>query len=103
MEGVADRRSAGHIAVDNIQIMDGLHAEDCKGVYCIVITHLVNQMCTVTLLYYPVTCWPKNILSGQEMNSQMSLLGSQFIKFLFFVLSDSPDLLLLIIFCSALC
>uniref|UniRef100_A0A671Y6Q6 Neuropilin n=1 Tax=Sparus aurata TaxID=8175 RepID=A0A671Y6Q6_SPAAU len=30
VEGVADRRSAGHIAVDNIQIMDGLGAEDCK-------------------------------------------------------------------------
>ncbi|XP_036941135.1 neuropilin-1a-like isoform X5 [Acanthopagrus latus] len=30
VEGVADRRSAGHIAVDNIQIMDGLRAEDCK-------------------------------------------------------------------------
>ncbi|XP_041804634.1 neuropilin-1a-like isoform X3 [Chelmon rostratus] len=30
VEGVADRRSAGHIAVDNIQIMDGLQAEDCK-------------------------------------------------------------------------
>ncbi|XP_076600646.1 neuropilin-1a-like isoform X1 [Chaetodon auriga] len=33
VEGVADRRSAGHIAVDNIQIMDGLQTEDCKGVY----------------------------------------------------------------------
>ncbi|XP_044074894.1 neuropilin-1a-like isoform X2 [Siniperca chuatsi] len=30
VEGVADRRSAGHIAVDNIQIIDGLDAEDCK-------------------------------------------------------------------------
>ncbi|XP_029309020.1 neuropilin-1a-like isoform X2 [Cottoperca gobio] len=30
VEGVADRRSAGHIAVDNIQIIDGLSAEDCK-------------------------------------------------------------------------
>uniref|UniRef100_A0A671Y6R3 Neuropilin n=1 Tax=Sparus aurata TaxID=8175 RepID=A0A671Y6R3_SPAAU len=36
-EGVADRRSAGHIAVDNIQIMDGLGAEDCKGEYRTVI------------------------------------------------------------------
>lgn len=33
VEGVADRHSTGHIAVDNIQIMDGLHAEDCKGMY----------------------------------------------------------------------
>ncbi|KAM9322849.1 neuropilin-1a-like [Pholidichthys leucotaenia] len=30
VEGVADRRSGGHIAVDNIQIMDGLNPEDCK-------------------------------------------------------------------------
>ncbi|XP_039999311.1 neuropilin-1a-like [Xiphias gladius] len=30
VEGVADGRSTGHIAVDNIQIMDGLNAEDCK-------------------------------------------------------------------------
>lgn len=30
VEGVADRRSLGHIAVDNIQIMDGISAEDCK-------------------------------------------------------------------------
>uniref|UniRef100_A0A3Q1CEM6 Neuropilin n=1 Tax=Amphiprion ocellaris TaxID=80972 RepID=A0A3Q1CEM6_AMPOC len=30
IEGVADRRSAGHIAVDNIQILDGLNAEDCR-------------------------------------------------------------------------
>lgn len=47
MEGVADRRSAGHIAVDNIQIMDGLGAEDCKGEYRIVIAaHLLPQVCT---------------------------------------------------------
>uniref|UniRef100_A0A7N6A5V9 Neuropilin n=1 Tax=Anabas testudineus TaxID=64144 RepID=A0A7N6A5V9_ANATE len=31
VEGVADRHSTGHIAVDNIQIIDGLSAEDCKG------------------------------------------------------------------------
>ncbi|KAF3698572.1 Neuropilin-1a [Channa argus] len=30
VEGVADWRSTGHIAVDNIQIIDGLSAEDCK-------------------------------------------------------------------------
>lgn len=30
VEAVADRHSAGHIAVDNIQIIDGLSAEDCK-------------------------------------------------------------------------
>ncbi|KAM8849232.1 neuropilin-1a-like [Spinachia spinachia] len=30
VEGVADSRSAGHIAVDNIQIIDGLSPEDCK-------------------------------------------------------------------------
>ncbi|KAM6989399.1 neuropilin-1a-like [Tautogolabrus adspersus] len=30
VEGVADRRSAGHIAVDNIQILDGLSPEECK-------------------------------------------------------------------------
>ncbi|XP_026230575.1 neuropilin-1a-like isoform X2 [Anabas testudineus] len=30
VEGVADRHSTGHIAVDNIQIIDGLSAEDCK-------------------------------------------------------------------------
>ncbi|XP_033961183.1 neuropilin-1a-like [Pseudochaenichthys georgianus] len=30
VEGVAERRSAGHIAVDNIQIIDGLSVEDCK-------------------------------------------------------------------------
>ncbi|XP_069367134.1 neuropilin-1a-like isoform X2 [Paralichthys olivaceus] len=30
VEGVAHRRSTGHIAVDNIQIMDGLNAEDCQ-------------------------------------------------------------------------
>lgn len=30
VEGVADRRSAGHVAVDNIQILDGLNAGDCK-------------------------------------------------------------------------
>ncbi len=67
MEGVVDRRSVGRIAVDNIQIMDGLNAEDCKGVYCVVITHLVCQMYT----FYTV------ILSSdvQEMNSQMSLFG----------------------------
>uniref|UniRef100_A0AAQ5YLT8 Neuropilin n=1 Tax=Amphiprion ocellaris TaxID=80972 RepID=A0AAQ5YLT8_AMPOC len=34
IEGVADRRSAGHIAVDNIQILDGLNAEDCRGECC---------------------------------------------------------------------
>uniref|UniRef100_A0A668A3X6 Neuropilin n=1 Tax=Myripristis murdjan TaxID=586833 RepID=A0A668A3X6_9TELE len=31
VEGVADRRSMGHIAVDNIQIIDVLNAEECKG------------------------------------------------------------------------
>ncbi|KAM6918528.1 neuropilin-1a-like [Xenentodon cancila] len=30
VEGVADRRSTGHIAVDNIKIMDGVNVEDCK-------------------------------------------------------------------------
>uniref|UniRef100_A0AAQ4PSH3 Neuropilin n=1 Tax=Gasterosteus aculeatus aculeatus TaxID=481459 RepID=A0AAQ4PSH3_GASAC len=30
VEGVADSRSTGHIAVDNIQIIDGLSPEDCK-------------------------------------------------------------------------
>ncbi|XP_026006368.1 neuropilin-1a-like [Astatotilapia calliptera] len=30
VEGIADRRSLGYIAVDNIQIMDGVRAEDCK-------------------------------------------------------------------------
>uniref|UniRef100_A0A3Q1G103 Neuropilin n=1 Tax=Acanthochromis polyacanthus TaxID=80966 RepID=A0A3Q1G103_9TELE len=34
IEGVADRRSGGHIAVDNIQILDGLNADDCKGQCC---------------------------------------------------------------------
>uniref|UniRef100_A0A8C5I768 Neuropilin n=1 Tax=Gouania willdenowi TaxID=441366 RepID=A0A8C5I768_GOUWI len=28
---IAYRRSSGHIAVDNIQILDGLSAEDCRG------------------------------------------------------------------------
>lgn len=46
VEGVADRRSAGHIAVDNIQIMDGLQAEDCKGVCRIVMPLLVHQIYT---------------------------------------------------------
>uniref|UniRef100_A0A8C3AQ23 Neuropilin n=1 Tax=Cyclopterus lumpus TaxID=8103 RepID=A0A8C3AQ23_CYCLU len=32
VEGVADRRSAGHIAVDNIRILDGLDAVNCNGV-----------------------------------------------------------------------
>uniref|UniRef100_A0A668AUN2 Neuropilin n=1 Tax=Myripristis murdjan TaxID=586833 RepID=A0A668AUN2_9TELE len=31
VEGVADRRSMGHIAVDNIQIIDVLNAEECKA------------------------------------------------------------------------
>uniref|UniRef100_A0AAX7V0I9 Neuropilin n=1 Tax=Astatotilapia calliptera TaxID=8154 RepID=A0AAX7V0I9_ASTCA len=31
VEGIADRRSLGYIAVDNIQIMDGVRAEDCKA------------------------------------------------------------------------
>ncbi|KAM3866381.1 neuropilin-1a-like [Diretmus argenteus] len=30
VEGVGDRRSTGHIAVDNIQILDGLDADECK-------------------------------------------------------------------------
>ncbi|KAM7379758.1 hypothetical protein PAMP_005285 [Pampus punctatissimus] len=30
VEGVADRRSTGHIAVDNIQVIDGINTEDCK-------------------------------------------------------------------------
>ncbi|MEQ2178256.1 hypothetical protein GOODEAATRI_012109 [Goodea atripinnis] len=30
VEGVADRRTPGHIAVDDIQIMDGLNIQDCK-------------------------------------------------------------------------
>uniref|UniRef100_A0A3P8X6S9 Neuropilin n=1 Tax=Cynoglossus semilaevis TaxID=244447 RepID=A0A3P8X6S9_CYNSE len=29
--GVADRRSSGHMAVDNIQILEGLGAEDCRA------------------------------------------------------------------------
>uniref|UniRef100_A0AAQ4QN55 Neuropilin n=1 Tax=Gasterosteus aculeatus aculeatus TaxID=481459 RepID=A0AAQ4QN55_GASAC len=37
VEGVADSRSTGHIAVDNIQIIDGLSPEDCKGVCCVVL------------------------------------------------------------------
>ena len=61
MEGVADRRSAGHIAVDNIQILDGLSAEDCKGVYCVI-------------MY-----WSEK-LSGQEC----VFLVSQFIKCVLF-------------------
>lgn len=31
LEGVADKRSPVHIAVDNIQIMDGLAADECTG------------------------------------------------------------------------
>uniref|UniRef100_A0A8C7XX70 Neuropilin 1 n=1 Tax=Oryzias sinensis TaxID=183150 RepID=A0A8C7XX70_9TELE len=31
VEGIADRHSTGHIAVDNIQIMDGLSSDDCRG------------------------------------------------------------------------
>uniref|UniRef100_A0A669BLF2 Neuropilin n=1 Tax=Oreochromis niloticus TaxID=8128 RepID=A0A669BLF2_ORENI len=31
VEGIADRRSLSYIAVDNIQIMDGVRAEDCKA------------------------------------------------------------------------
>lgn len=31
LEGVADKRSPAHIAVDNIQIMDGLAADECTG------------------------------------------------------------------------
>ncbi|KAM3605223.1 uncharacterized protein V6R79_022465 [Siganus canaliculatus] len=30
VEGVADKRSEGHIAVDDIQILDGVRPEDCK-------------------------------------------------------------------------
>lgn len=30
VEGIANRHSTGHIAVDSIQIMDGLNAEDCE-------------------------------------------------------------------------
>uniref|UniRef100_A0A3B3I127 Neuropilin n=2 Tax=Oryzias latipes TaxID=8090 RepID=A0A3B3I127_ORYLA len=30
VEGIADRHSTGHIAVDNIQIMDGLSSDDCR-------------------------------------------------------------------------
>ncbi|KAM7400098.1 hypothetical protein PAMA_004681 [Pampus argenteus] len=30
VEGVADRRSTGHIAVDNIQVIEGINTEDCK-------------------------------------------------------------------------
>ncbi|XP_061835052.1 neuropilin-1a-like isoform X1 [Nerophis lumbriciformis] len=30
VEGVADRRSAGHIAVDDIQLLDGLNSDFCK-------------------------------------------------------------------------
>ncbi|KAF7644679.1 hypothetical protein LDENG_00217640 [Lucifuga dentata] len=30
VEGVADRRSTAHIAVDNIQILDGLDTDECK-------------------------------------------------------------------------
>ncbi|XP_061587803.1 neuropilin-1a-like [Cololabis saira] len=30
VEAVADRRSTGHVAVDNIKIKDGLNAEDCR-------------------------------------------------------------------------
>ncbi|XP_014862995.1 PREDICTED: neuropilin-1a-like [Poecilia mexicana] len=30
VEGIADRRTTGHIAVDDIQIMDGLNIQDCK-------------------------------------------------------------------------
>nr|XP_043901503.1 neuropilin-1a-like [Solea senegalensis] len=30
VEGVADRHSTGHIAVDNIQILDGINADECK-------------------------------------------------------------------------
>lgn len=46
VEGVADSRSTGHIAVDNIQIIDGLSPEDCKGVCCVVLR------CVVTVYYY---------------------------------------------------
>ncbi|XP_070830204.1 neuropilin-1a-like isoform X2 [Chaetodon trifascialis] len=31
VDGVAGRHSTGHIAVDNIQILDGLQTEDCEG------------------------------------------------------------------------
>lgn len=33
LEGVADKRSTGHIAMDNIQIIDGLAADQCMGAY----------------------------------------------------------------------
>lgn len=45
VEGVADSRSTGHIAVDNIQIIDGLSPEDCKGVCCV-------ALCCVVMVYY---------------------------------------------------
>lgn len=67
VEGVADRRSAGHIAVDNIQIMDGLHAEDCKGVYRVVMTHLV----TLDLFLLVLCCIPS--LCSNLMEAVLSL------------------------------
>lgn len=33
LEGVADKRNPVHIAVDNIQLMDGLAADECTGGY----------------------------------------------------------------------
>lgn len=31
LEGVAEWHSAGHIALDNIQVLDRLHPLECKG------------------------------------------------------------------------
>lgn len=33
LEGVADKRGPVHIAVDNVQIVDGLAADECSGAY----------------------------------------------------------------------
>uniref|UniRef100_A0A8P4GJ79 Neuropilin n=1 Tax=Dicentrarchus labrax TaxID=13489 RepID=A0A8P4GJ79_DICLA len=50
VEGVADKRSAGHIAVDNIQILDGLHPEECKGMYLfMVLLSLQSQTFSLSL------------------------------------------------------
>lgn len=43
IEGVADRQGSGLIAVDNIQIMDGLNIQDCRSQFYLLLVYLDNN------------------------------------------------------------
>uniref|UniRef100_A0A672JV10 Neuropilin n=1 Tax=Salarias fasciatus TaxID=181472 RepID=A0A672JV10_SALFA len=74
VEGVADRRSGGHIAVDNIQILDGLSTEECKGACSSAAAFGLFHSLHIKYISWFLLCWcPLNV---NEFNNELGGPGN---------------------------